>query len=100
MRTFTIEAVYKTKCNKLRFIGGRYESESPYGAVKKCFASVQEHYGKRALKKYIIHIRETTRGSKHNVYKYRVQRINNPVEVIRDGKTFIFKYVTKVKSLN
>lgn len=99
MRTFTIEALYKN-CRKLKFRGGRFISNTPYGAVKKSFASVQEHYGKKALKKYIIHLRETTQGSEHKIFKYHVKRIDEPIELKLNGTVVTFKYHTKVKSIN
>lgn len=98
MRSFTIDGVYK-KCSKLRFKGGRYISDTPLSAVKKCFSNIQQHYGKKASKIYDIHIKETTQGSEHKVYKYRVRRIDSPTEVEKDGKIITFKYKTKVKSL-
>lgn len=98
-RSFTIDAVYRAG-SKLRITGGRYMSETPSSAASKAFSMAYRHLkapkGRFSL---VIHIAETTRGSAKKIYKYRVTRIPHSTEVERDGQTFIYKYITKVKAI-
>lgn len=98
-RSFTIDAVYKSG-SKIRFDGGRYLSETPSAAASKAFSMAYRHLkspkGRFSL---VIHMAETTRGSAKKIYKYRVTRIAQSTEVERNGQTFIYKYITKVKAI-
>jgi hypothetical protein len=98
-RTFTIEAIYNNKGNKIRFEGGRYTSKTPSGAASKAFSQAYRHLkskGKMSLK---ITMRETTQGSAHKSYKYRVSRIPQESEREINGEIIKYSYVTKVRSI-
>lgn len=98
-RTFTIEIIYNTKGNKIHFDGGRYISRTPSGAASKAFSQAYRHFkgkGKMSLK---ITLRETTQGSVHKSYKYRVSRVPQESKREIDGKIISYSYITKVRSI-
>lgn len=101
-RTFTVEAVLQSD-KKLKMHGGRYVSETPSGAARKAFSQAYRQLRQAGSPpsrfSLEIHLRETTRESKHKVYKYRVSKVNQSVEFVLNGETVIRNYVTKVKSL-
>jgi hypothetical protein len=100
-RSFTVEAIYRSG-KKLRKDGGRYISETPANAAKKAFSQVfrnmstSKKSGRVALE---VHMRETTSGSAHKIFKYRVSKINDETEVEINGETVVYKYVTRVKAI-
>lgn len=97
-RTFTIEAIYNTSGNRLNYDGGRFISNTPSSAAKKVFSHAARalDIGRSSLE---IHIRETTKGSLHKIYKYRVRKVPNRTKIEHDGQTVVYKFVTKVKAL-
>lgn len=99
-RTFTIDAVYKNG-RKMRFDGGRYISDTPSSAARKAFSQAYRHVGATGRLSLVIHIHETTRGSLHKTYKYKVSRVHNPTEAdwIGGPDSVIFNYTTKVRAL-
>lgn len=100
MRSFTIESVKKTYGgNKIRYTDGRFISETPIGAAKKVFSKVHSYLNNKGALSLIIKIRETTRGSLHKEYVYKVTKKNEKVEVERDGKMITYHFSTKVKSI-
>jgi hypothetical protein len=79
---------------------GRYLSNAPVNAVKKAF---NEHLRtKKSLKKSkkvtkTINIVETTQGSSHKQYAYKVTRalLKKPkVVVLKNGTEIVYKYQT------
>ena len=97
-RSFTVESMYKGKTS-LHTEGGRYISSTPSGAAKKAFSQYCRHHkvsGKLALE---IHMRETTNDSAHKIFKYKVSKINQERQVVRNGETITYKYITKTKAL-
>jgi hypothetical protein len=96
MRSFTVEAAYSSG-RKLRFKGGRYMSEIPSNAAKKAFSQMSQKMKGRVTIE--VHLRETTQGSAHKTYKYKVTRKYQPTEVQIAGQTIVYKYVTKVKAI-
>jgi len=100
-RTFTVEAVYRNG-NKLRFDGGRYHSDTPSGAARKAFTQAYRSVGNTGAKGKLsleLHIRETTQGSAHKIYKYKVSRVQNTTEAEWIDESVVFKYATKVRAL-
>lgn len=97
-RTFTIEAIYNSSGNRLRYDGGRFISDTPAGAARKAFshAARTRKSGRLSLE---IHMRETTQGSLHKIYKYKVRRIPNHSEIEHDGTSIVYKFTTKVQAL-
>lgn len=99
-RSFTVEAVYRNG-HKLRFNGGRYLSDTPSSAARKAFTQAYRHTrttGKLSLE---VHIRETTQGSLHKTYKYKVSRVKNPTAAdwIDSSESIVFNYTTKIRSI-
>ena len=98
-RSFTIESVQKIDGRKINFTGGRYLSERPSDSVKKMFSKVIQSLSKSKINSLKITIRETTQGSKHKQYSYKITKESNVRTVERDGKEVTYHYVTKVKSI-
>ena len=46
-----------------------------------------------------IQIRETTQGSAHKTYDYRITRKAEKVEIERDGEVIVYNFTTKIKSI-
>lgn len=97
-RSFTVEAFYKAG-NKLRTHGGRYISSTPASAARKAFSQYYRHHKKSGRFSLEVHIRETTSGSSHKIFKYRVSKVAEHTEVERNGETIVYEYTTKVKAL-
>jgi len=77
-RSFTVtDAVHKDGCPtkfSSKGKGGNFHQKNPYGAVKKAFNSLcrRKHIvGRCSL---FLKIRETTQGSKHKEYRYKLVR--------------------------
>lgn len=98
-RTFTIEAIYNTKGNKIRFDGGRYMSRTPSGAASKAFSQAYRHLKGKGKMSLMITMRETTQGSAHKSYNYRVSRIAQESEREINGEIITYSYITKVRSI-
>lgn len=96
-RSFTVDAFYKSG-RRLSGNVGRYISETPARAAQKAFSQYYQSHPKigRTLE---IHIRETTSGSKHKIFKYIVSKVKTDVSVVRDGVTIQYKYKTKVRAI-
>ena len=101
-RTFTVEAIYNSSGNRVRYDGGRFISDTPAAAARKAFshaARTRTRTIKNGRLSLEIHMRETTQGSRQKVYKYRVRRVPNQNEIEHDGKTIVYKFTTKVQAL-
>lgn len=96
-RSFTVDSVHNMSGNKLKFTGGRYISEIPSNAARKAFSQISKN--KKGKVSLIIHLRETTQNSSHKIYKYKITRVNKPVEIVKGDTTIMYKYVTKVKAI-
>lgn len=97
-RSFTVDAFYHSG-KHLRANGGRYISSTPSGAAKKAFSQYYRHHKKSGRFSLEVHISETTSGSAKKVFKYKISKVNDPKEIIRDGVPISYKYVTKIKAL-
>jgi hypothetical protein len=97
-RSFTVDAFYQNN-KHLRANGGRYISSTPSGAAKKAFSQYYRHHKKSGRFSLEIHISETTSGSAKKVFKYKVSKVNDPKEVLRNGEYILYKYTTKVKAI-
>jgi hypothetical protein len=97
-RSFTIDAVYRAG-RKQRPEGGRYISDTPASAAKKMFSTVYKEIKPKGRISLQIHVRETTQGSAHKIYKYKVAKVKQRTEVVVNGQTIIYNYTTKVKAI-
>jgi hypothetical protein len=97
-RSFTVESLYKSG-KKIKSSGGRYISSTPASAARKAFSQYYRSHKKQGRFTLEIHIRETTSGSSHKIYKYRVSKIKKETEVIINGETIVYSYITKVKAI-
>jgi hypothetical protein len=99
-RSFTIVSIIKPSGSKLQYSGGRFMSESPSGAAKKMFSQGRQHCRDKCIS-FKITLRETTQGSNHKEYTYRVKRVKDPVEIeYKNGDVVVHEFTTKIKSLN
>lgn len=97
-RSFTVESMHKA-CKSLGVNGGRYISSTPSGAAKKAFSQYYRNHKNTGKLSLQIQIRETTSESSHKIFKYNVSKINQERQVVRNGKTITYKYITKVKAI-
>jgi hypothetical protein len=98
-RSFTIEGIQKTKGGRVNYTGGRFLSETPSGAAKKAFSKAYHSINATGPLSLKVKIRETTQGSMHKTYDYRVTRKAEKVEVERNGEMIIYNFTTKIKSI-
>jgi hypothetical protein len=97
-RLFTVDAIYKSG-KKSRISGGRYISETPSDAAKKAFSQAYRSMRGKDKTKLEIHMRETTSGSAHKIYKYKVSRKPISKDIERGGEMIHYSYYTKVKAI-
>jgi len=95
-RSFTIDSIYK-RGRKIGYKDGRFLSSTPAGAARKAFSHASR--GMKGRVSLEVHMRETTQGSKHKVYSYKISRIHDPITVTINGDDITYKYQTKVKSM-
>ena len=98
MRSFTIQEVRDSTGKKLRYDGGRFISNTPSSAAKKAFSSyIKKNDNKKSL---TINIKETTQGSLHKNYTYKVikQKVNEERE-LPNGQIIQYKYKTNIRSM-
>jgi hypothetical protein len=98
MRSFTIESVTRPNGSRINYTGGRFESDSinaPDSVARKMFTKAST----KNTKSLTIVFRETTQGSTGKIFKKRVTRFKDPVEVNHGGVMVTHEYTTKVKSL-
>ena len=87
---------------KERTLGGvlrRYISSTPSGAARKAFSQYYRYHKKSGRFTLEVHIAETTSGSAKKVFKYKVSKVNEKNEVVRDNIPITYKYTTKVKAI-
>lgn len=95
-RSFTIiNVVGKSSKN----LGGRFISRTPSGAAKKAAKRVCKMNKIKGQCSFVVHIQETTQGSKKKIYKYNVKKTPTSKSVVRDGVKISFKYKVVAKSL-
>lgn len=89
-RTFTIHKIHNDKYKKCC---GRYKNDNPQDAAKKAFRKVLEKDNSKHIS-FDIEMRETTRGSKHKIYRYTFTRVlrKKPIVVKKGDRTIIYKY--------
>ena len=73
-RSFTVIDVGKHGGCKTKFRAGRYINKTPVGAAKKAFTEHCRTKKIRGVCTLIITVRETTSGSKKNVFSYKLSR--------------------------
>jgi hypothetical protein len=98
MRSFTIESVHRPNGNKVNHTGGRFESNAknaPDSVARKMFTKAST----KSTKSLTISFRETTQGSTGKIFKKKITRVHDPVEVNHDGVLVVHEYTTKVKSM-
>ena len=98
MRSFTITGVY-SRGKKIEFDGGRYVSDIPSRAAAKAFNKACKHLGRKGRASMIVKLTETTAGSSKKLFSYKVQRVKEKREVIRNGVPIVYMYTTKVHSI-
>lgn len=97
-RSFTVETFYKSG-KKLRVSGGRYISSSPSSAARKAFSQYYRNHKKKGVFTLEVHLKETTSKSSHKIYKYKVSKVKEEKEIVRDGKVITYSYKTKIKAI-
>lgn len=98
-RSFTIESIHKTQGGKVNYTGGRFISETPSSSARKAFSKAYHHLRAKGPLSLKITMRETTQGSAHKTFDYRVTRKAEKVEIERDGEIIVYNFVTKVKAI-
>ena len=96
-RSFKIVSI--TRAGKhLGLTGGRYISQTPAGAAKKMFSHAVRTLKTCGKCTLTITLAETTADSAKKIYVYKITKINNPVEIERNGKTILYKFKVTAKS--
>jgi hypothetical protein len=95
-RSFSILDVETNSGKKKDHGEGRYISSTPRGAASKAATKLcREHKGECSL---IVTIRETTQGSQHKHYQYKIKRVHDPRTVVRNGIEIEYQYRIDIHS--
>jgi hypothetical protein len=98
-QTYTVVAV-KTSSGRVKGkanLGGRFVSTSPSGAAKKACTQICRASNVKGQCSLTITLRKTTRGGNHKEYVYKVNRVKDPVTVMRGDEEITYNYKTKAK---
>jgi hypothetical protein len=97
-RSFTTDGIFKSGTRISNSSGGRYISTTPASAAKKAFSQYSRAHP-RSSKVLEIHVRETTSGSNHKIFKYKVSKVKEDLTVIRGNVEVHYKYSIKIRAL-
>ena len=100
MRSFTIDSIKKTNGSSVKYVDGRFISDTPSAAARKVFSKAYHHINVKGPMTLKIAIQETTQGSLNKIYNYRVSKKNEKVDVEINGEIITYNFTTKIKSLN
>ena len=101
-RSFTVVQVTKTGGCKTKFHGGRYVSRTPVGAAKKAFSEHCRTKRIRGVCTLNVVVKETTQGSKKQLFAYKLHRHRLPRPIILQEGTpneYVVEYQPKAKSV-
>ena len=100
-RSFTIIHLKSKSKGKKTKEGGRYISRTPQRAAIKAFNKECRSSKVKGQCTLVLILRETTSGSKHKVYRYKMKRVKlpKPQKIIRGKTEIIIKYKTIGKQL-
>jgi hypothetical protein len=101
-RSFTLINLTKKGGCKTKYHGGRYVSKTPRGAALKAFSEHCRVKRIRGICTLSVVVRETTQGSKHNVFAYKLNRhkLKNPI-ILQEGtpNEYVIEYKPVAKSI-
>jgi hypothetical protein len=101
MRSFTVVRVidkYGKKKGSAN-LHGRFRSKTPVGAAKKSFTRICNKSAIKGQCAMNISVQETTRGSKHKEFSYKIIRKRSPTLVQHGKKQVVHRYKNIAKSL-
>lgn len=106
-RTFTVVGVSapKNTGKEKECLGGVFKSKTPMAAAKKASGRICRICNMEGQCTLIVHIRETTPGSKNKEYVYKIRRVKQETKVVKTSPEnkkikITFKFTTKATSLN
>jgi hypothetical protein len=102
-RSFTVISVETTtgRVKGSANLGGRFMSKTPSGAARKAASRICRESSIKGQCTLIVVVQETTQGSAHKSYKYKVKRIRDPVTIkYKGGLEITREYRTEIKSMN
>lgn len=101
-RSFTVVDASKFGGCKTKFKSGKYVSKTPVGAAKKAFSSFCRLKRIRGVCTLFVTVKETTQGSNHKLYTYKLNRHRLKVPIIRfegTNKEYVNEYANRAKSV-
>jgi len=100
-RSFTIIHLKSKSKGKKSKEGGRYISKTPQRAAIKAFNQECRNSKIKGQCSLIIILRETTNGSKHKIYRYKMKRVklSKPQKIKRGDVEITIKYKTTALKL-
>ena len=101
-RSFTVIDLTKSKGCKTKYHGGRFISRTPRGAASKAFSEHCRVKRVRGTCTLNVVVKETTQGSKHKVYAYKLHRKKLANPIIRfEGQPneYVIEYQPHAKSI-
>lgn len=95
MRSFTVVRAMDVHGNVKgqENLGGVFHGKTPVSAAKKAMSQICRKSAVRGQCTLIITVRETTRGSARKEFSYKVKRIKNETQVMRDGVPVQYNYL-------
>ena len=101
MRSFTLVEATKFGGCKTKFRGGRYVNRTPAQAARKAFSELCRRKKVKGVCTLNILVKETTQGSKHKVYSYKLNRKKLAKPVVlksNNGGEYKIEYTTVIKT--
>ena len=101
-RSFTVINVGKHGGCRTKFRPGRYVNKTPNGAARKAFSEFCRLKRIRGVCTLFITIQETTQGSNHKMFTYKLNRHKLKDPIIRlegTNSEYVIEYTVKAKSV-
>tara|TARA_B100001093_G_C26677389_1_gene948900 strand:- start:415 stop:882 length:468 start_codon:yes stop_codon:yes gene_type:complete len=102
MRSFEVMEAFKHGGCKTKSHAGRYVARTPFQAAAKAFTRLCKYKRIRGQCTLVVAVRETTSGSVHKVYRYKLKRSKLPEPLVMmegTNKEFVIEYNVSGKSL-
>lgn len=102
MRSFEVVEASKHGGCKTKSKPGRYVARTPFGAARKAFNKLCAKKRIRGQCTLIVGVRETTAGSAHKVFRYKMKRAKlSPPLIMMEGTNneYVIEYSTTGKAV-
>ena len=103
MRSFTVSNVTKHGGCDTKYNEGRFISRNPAGAAKKAFNQFCRQKKIKGVCTLFVTVEETTQGSKHKEFTYKLKRnkLTKPIIMMKGtDNEYVIEYAVEAKSVD